>query len=304
MTSTSSSSSTWWKITLLPIQQLPVEQINDHLDELGYELIELGATSTAIQTPPEILAFFNGDKTAKDTYVSSINPQQLSVVDVLEVTDQNWNENCPEVWQPVHAKNLVVVPVSSADDPRPNPSSPAENPDQIFMRIIPGQGFGTGHHPTTRMILEELSLYQETDSKPVNRILDIGTGSGILAIAAAKLFNAPIDATDIDQDALNNASDNLNLNQVSSLVSLSLKDLPELNAPYEIILANVYGEVLVQMRDEITRLAAPGAQAFLSGVTELIKDLVIDSFIKNDDWSLVTERGERDWMCFVLKRAF
>lgn len=288
------NTATWWKITCTPNSLPDPYQVSDLLDELGFSLIDLGAVSTAIELPPDIACFFKGTREECDSFLKSILQLDVSVIDCHEVTESNWNEGCPEVWVPIDAGRFHVVPVSSTTDPRPAPEG--------ALKIIPGQGFGTGHHATTKMVLEELSAFCEHTPTLTTRALDFGTGSGILAIAAVKGLGCEVDATDIDDDALRNAADNASLNDCKDSVHLSLDPLRNLQGPYQLILANVYAEVLVASCQELTRLASPGAFLLLSGMTELVKDSVAETFTTTAVWDVVSERAENGWNCLVLKK--
>jgi ribosomal protein L11 methyltransferase len=285
----------WWKVTCTPNTLPDPYQVSELLDELGFNLIDLGAVSTAIELPPDIICFFKGTKEECDSFLESIPQLNVSIIECREVTENNWNEGCPEVWVPIDAGRFHVVPVSSASDPRPIPEG--------SLKIIPGQGFGTGHHATTKMVLEELSAFCEKCSSLTTPALDFGTGSGILAIAAVKGLGCVVDATDIDQDALHNAADNASLNACAEQIRLSLTPLEQLSGPYELLLANVYAEVLVASCGELTRLASAGAFLLLSGMTELVKDSVADAFTETGAWELVRERAENGWNCLVLKKS-
>lgn len=284
----------WWKITCTPNTLPDPYKVSDLLDELGFSLIELGAVSTAIELPPDIICFLKGTKEECDSFLQKIPQLDVTVIECREVTESNWNDGCPEVWVPINAGRFHVVPVNSAADPRPAPKG--------SLKIIPGQGFGTGHHATTKMVLEELSAFCELHPSITTPALDFGTGSGILAVAAVKGLGCVVDATDIDQDALQNAADNTSLNGCAEKIRLSLTSLDRLNGPYELILANVYAEVLVASCGELTRLAATGAYLLLSGMTELVKDSVAETFTATNEWELLTERAEGGWNCLVLKK--
>jgi ribosomal protein L11 methyltransferase len=194
----------------------------------------------------------------------------------------------------VDAGGLKVLPVETSED------TSATAPNTI--KIIPGQGFGTGHHPTTRMILETLSERAAKLTRTDLSIFDLGTGSGILAIAAAKLFNRPVEAVDNDPYAITNAADNVALNGLSHLISPSTTPIEDLKLPFNLIVANLYGEVLVQLAPEVTRLALPGCVAIMSGITELVRDSVVETYINNHGWVLDEEKSENGWHCVTLRR--
>jgi ribosomal protein L11 methyltransferase len=234
-----------------------------------------------------------------DTATSEITPvleyatrSQCALLSDERVVEENWTEHCTELWEPVTAGSLHIVPVQSLDSKHPT--------DPSTLLIIPGQGFGTGHHPTTRMIVEELSARAAALSKQELSIIDVGTGSGILAIAAAKLFNTSVQAIDNDTYAIANATDNVTLNKVSHLISPNTTPIEDVTTKANLIIANIYGEVLVQMAPHLTRLALPGCTTILSGITELVRDLVIDEYSEKHGWGVVSERCDNGWHCIVL----
>jgi ribosomal protein L11 methyltransferase len=280
----------WWKID---VDQGSVQGLPEELETLCYDLIELGAVTTSVDTSGVISCFLNGDEDSVQRFTRSAIGRGVVVVGTEEIEPHNWNERCIELWQPVRAGSFEILPVESVHDTRQGGSS--------SIRIIPGEGFGTGHHPTTRMIVEELCELKGSGRQP-SRILDIGTGSGILAIVAAKLFEAPIEATDIDAHALGNAQDNVALNSVESRIRLSTDDIDALARGFDLVLANLYGEVLVKLQASISETASSGALLLLSGITELVRDPVFEAYVESGPWTLVRERSEGHWVCLVLER--
>jgi ribosomal protein L11 methyltransferase len=151
------------------------------------------------------------------------------------------------------------------------------------------------------MILTVLSRLRTTQALSSRRALDIGTGSGILAIAAAELFGVEVDAIDIDTAALVNAQDNCELNSTRNSVHLSTTPIEDLAGEYDLILGNLYGEVLIKMVPEVARLAAPGSTVILSGITDLVRNLVVDAYSQEGRLKIVEEYAEDGWVCLVLK---
>lgn len=279
----------WIAITIRPIE---TTASNDSLDEICSELMTRGALGTTITSPPEITCYLPAESSLADTFVSHAKELGCDVLTVTEISDEHWTGACPEVWEPIRAGSLEVIPVESPSDPRATPPH--------AIKIIPGLGFGTGHHATTRMVLSELTKLQ-APARP-HAILDLGTGSGILAIAAAKLFGSPVEAIDIDPMAIENARDNTAMNGVDNLIELSTKPLRELSGPYDLILANVYGEVLVQLASEVSRVAQPHATIIMSGITELVWNQVYTAYCSTLKWRVEDETSENGWVCAVLRR--
>jgi len=282
----------WFAVTVKPTD----ERLSpDAFDGFCSELIELGASGTAVDRAPEITCYIEGHKATIDAFIASVAPLKCSVISVAEVSQENWTGACPDVWEPIRVGTIEVVPVQSLDDPKVTAAD--------AIRIIPGLGFGTGHHVTTRMVLGALSEYAGSTAKTNTiRVFDLGTGSGILAIAAARLLGTTVEGNDIDQGALENARDNIALNNVSNLVTVSPAPLTEVTGPYDLILANLYGEVLMQLAPEVTRIAQPGATAILSGITEIVWDQVWHVYGQQFGWRLTSEQSENGWMCAVIER--
>lgn len=280
----------WFRITLSPDPALS----SDSIDDVCCTLMEAGASGTTVEADGKISCFVCGDAAEAERLASLAQAHRCTVTAQEPVKEENWNQQCSEVWQPVDTGTLKVVPVESLDD--------AASTDPSTIKIIPGQGFGTGHHPTTRMILETLGKRAPTLSQRDLSIFDLGTGSGILAIAAAKLFHRTVEAVDNDPYAITNAEDNVALNHLSHLIAPSTTPIENLTTPYNLILANLYGEVLVQLAPEVTRLALPGCIAIMSGITELVRDSVVDTYTENHGWVVDEEQSDSGWHCIVLTK--
>jgi ribosomal protein L11 methyltransferase len=286
-----SSPLTWFAVTVAPTDS---SLSSDIFDGICAELVEIGASGTAVDQAAQITCYLEGDQAKVDSFIERLPELGCYLLSQSQVKQENWTGACPDVWEPITAGPLTVVPVESPSDNRPVPKG--------GIRVIPGLGFGTGHHATTRMVLTSLAELT-TCRKPITptSILDFGTGSGILAIAAALLCKLRVDAIDIDEGAIENARDNAAINRVQELISLSTTPIEQLSGPYDLILANVYGEVLMSLSKEVTRLSNPGTIAILSGITEIVWDQVWETY-RELGWNLISERSETGWMCAVLRR--
>lgn len=267
----------------------------DLIDGACYELMEQGALGTTVESSPLLSCFVDSDEVTVNRFVHFAEGLGLTLQERQEVIQQNWSEQCPELWLPIQAGNIKILPVPSPDDTQ-----------AVFsdtLKIIPGLGFGTGHHPTTRMILSVLSQLKTTGALSPGNALDIGTGSGILAIAATRLFGIDVQAFDIDPAALENARDNCELNSTLDTVHLSTTPIEEMRGEYDLIIGNLYGEVLIQMAPEISRLAARDCTLILSGITDLVRNLVVEAYTQDDRWTILEEYVEGGWVCLLLKSA-
>ena len=194
-----------------------------------------------------IVALAGGDKLA-------------STLSVQRVTPRDWVKESLIGLRPVTAGRFIV---HGAHDRDRVPSH------CISIEIEAATAFGTGHHGTTRGCLLALdSLARRTRPR---RILDLGTGSGILAIAAAKLFRVPVLATDIDPRSAQTARDNARLNGVGSLVTaIHAGDLcaPEIarRAPFDLVMSNILLRPLQRLAAPVARQLEPNAHVVLSGI--------------------------------------
>ena len=181
---------------------------------------------------------------------------QPAKVSLKSIEADNWSEQWRSAFPPQRiGKRLVIAP--TWDDIVPEPS-------EILIRLDPGMAFGTGQHATTQLALELLEI-AITDA---DIVADIGTGSGILAIAAAKLGAKRVDAVDLDATTIPIAQSNIQLNEVKSVIRLHQGD--GLNAlerqKYPLIVANILTKVLLPMIPKCPKFLEPGGRLILSGI--------------------------------------
>jgi ribosomal protein L11 methyltransferase len=152
-------------------------------------------------------------------------------------------------------RRLVIVP--------PWETAPVA-PKRIPIVIDPGQGFGTGHHATTRCTL--IALENECRRRTLDRGLDVGCGSGILSLAMARLGIRQVAALDNDPLALDNARHNVELNHCTQAIRFYPAAMRWLRRPFPLITANILSSVLISMAPHLVRLLAPGGRLILSGI--------------------------------------
>jgi ribosomal protein L11 methyltransferase len=206
---------------------------------------------------------------------------QLEQVAALDVDDEDWAARSQAGLTAVQAGRLVVAP----------PWDAQAQGDDILIVIEPSMGFGTGHHATTRLCLE---LLQELDV-PGRRVIDVGTGSGVLAIAAAKLGAGTVIALDHDRDALQNTRDNAAANRTA--IDIREADLATLQvSPADIVLANLTGAVLQRFAPALRALVAPGGRLIVSGFAPWDLADVVAAL----EATLVRQRADGDWCAAIL----
>ena len=172
----------------------------------------------------------------------------------IDVDDEDWARRSQSALKAVRAGKIVIAPPWDA------PPSVIPDPDTIVIIIDPSTGFGTGHHATTRLCLE---LLQDIELRGT-RVIDLGTGSGVLAIAAAKLGARDVVAIDNDPDALRNARDNVQRNDAA--VGVLEADLSELSVePADVVVGNLTAAVLQRFGGRIRKLANDRGTFIVSG---------------------------------------
>ncbi len=214
----------------------------------------------------------------------------------IDVTDDGWAARAHHGLRAVQVGDLVVAP------PWDVPAVAAG--DRTVVIIEPSMGFGTGHHASTRLCL--LALQHIRDRlRTGSRVLDLGTGSGVLAIAAAQLGAGTVVAVERDPDALGNARNNVRRNRVAERVRLLAGDLVRLS-PHaaDVVTANLTGAFFVRHAGALLRCVRPGGLLLASGMTAgeeqaargaLEPALVLRERALEDEWvGLVFERPARD----------
>ncbi|OGR04240.1 MAG: hypothetical protein A2284_05275 [Deltaproteobacteria bacterium RIFOXYA12_FULL_61_11] len=209
--------------------------------------------------------------------------------DLEELEQRNWMEPFRDFFTPVLlGERLAVVA----------PAHCGSSPGLVEVVIDPGLGFGTGHHETTRLCLLHLLEYV----RPGLRFLDLGTGSGILSIAAIKLGCAGALGVDMDPDALDNARGNLCRNGVEALVTLLESTAGTEFRPHELVAANIATVHLLPILPNAQACTAPGGHLIVAGFLDEERDEVLRRALGRD-FSLVAERSEGRWGSLVLRRT-
>ena len=214
-------------------------------------------------------------------------------ITVAPLPDQDWIKLSQEGLPPVRAGRFFVY---GAHDAGMVPHG------VIPMKIEAGLAFGTGHHETTALCLGVLS---ELDNKRSFRnVLDLGCGTGLLAIGAAKLWKRPVLASDIDPVAVEVTRDNARANGVGPLVRAITADgltNPVLanGAPYDLLIANILAGPLTQLAPSILKALAPGAMLLLSGLLRN-QEALVTSFYR--DLRFIGRRRAGPWSALVLEK--
>ena len=213
--------------------------------------------------------------------------------------EEDWSQAWKKFYHPIRVGKRVVL--------KPSWEHFQAQPGDLVVQLDPGMAFGTGLHPTTRLCVAAL----EDWVRPGEGVLDVGTGSGVLAIVAAKLGARPILATDIDPIAVAAAQENIRRNELGEEAGLQViqGSVPQgMAGRFPLVVANILAEVIVGLLDgeyggpPLTEPLAPGGHLILSGILAEKVGLVLEA-AQRHGLELVEQRQEEDWVALVLARA-
>jgi len=211
--------------------------------------------------------------------------------EIRELAEEEWTEAWKKSYKVQHlGRRLVIVPAWETYTPRS---------DEVVIRIEPGMAFGTGLHPTTRLCLCALEDYL----RPGDRVLDVGTGSGILAIAAAKLGAGHVLALDISPTAVEVAQGNVALNGVMDRVEVYPGTVGSLwwrIRATQLIVVNILADTVVELAPHLERKLAPGGYLISSGILKEQAELVATA-MRDTGLAVIEQRAEGDWIALISK---
>ena len=209
-------------------------------------------------------------------------------IQVKKVPARDWSESWKRHFKPLDlGPRLLVKPTWSRRVPKKT---------QALVVLDPGLSFGTGQHATTRFCLEQLVALRDPQS--VQSMLDVGTGSGILAIAAVKLGYQPVNAFDFDADCVRVANENTELNEVAAVLSVTHDDITQVpkkpKQRYSVVCANLIYDLLIAERDRLLARVTPGGSLVLAGILETQFGMVRKAF-EAAGWKLVAATTDKEW---------
>lgn len=260
-------------------------------EAVEYALMEAGAlgTETTDNTVTGYFAEIPSRERVRAELFEALRIYELpssSVRDmsVREVEERDWLGEWKQSWQPVEIGRFIIAPPWSEID---------NQPDRLIVRIEPGMAFGTGTHETTRLCLDAIQKHFSGGS-----FLDVGTGTGILAIAAAKLFpEARIEACDTDEAAVAIARENAAANGVAERINFRVGSIDDSTASADLVCANLTADVISQMLPTLVSLSC--GKLILSGILDTQIELVQAGLhaCGIDDFE-ITQDGE--WVALIV----
>ena len=220
-------------------------------------------------------------------------------IEASETEDKDWINNWKQYFKPFTVDHILIKPTWE--------EIPEEHKDKLLIQIDPGTAFGTGMHETTQLCIRQLQKYVTPETK----VLDVGTGSGILGIAALKLGAKEVKGTDLDENAIQTVGENLESNQISSdkfaVVQGNIIDDKEVQdwAGYEwcdIAVANILADVIILLQKEIPVHIKHGGIFITSGIINMKEQAVREAFEANDEFEVIEVTYQGEWVSVTARR--
>ncbi|WDP90035.1 MAG: 50S ribosomal protein L11 methyltransferase [Desulfobacter sp.] len=255
-------------------------------------------TSTLPQPEQNAIIGYLPDMDASDIIIEKIEGKLAALGDMgigvavgIEVVDEkDWADAWKDYFHVTRITDRIVV------KPEWKPHTPKAG--EVVIHIDPGMAFGTGTHPTTAMCLERI----ETHLKPGQTVLDVGCGSGILMIAAAKLGALRLFGIDLDPMAVDITRENLEKNKIDpalyTLEATTLDRTPE--TAYDLVVANIIAQVIVDIAKDIKKRMAPEGLAILSGIIKERRADVLAALAASN-LELAAETVTDEWVAMVVR---
>jgi len=301
----------WLKIELSAPSEL-MEALGNFLTESGVQGVfqeSLAPQNTAGDFPEalkeEVLkAYFPQDNrsekrlAALQKYIDSLSEifpdfEKPSFTTEI-ICDPNWGEQWKKYFKPLRvSKNIIIKPTWE----RYTPDS-----RDIVIEIDPGMAFGTGQHASTRMCIEAIEdIIMNDRSIKEWKVLDVGCGTGILGITAAKMGAQDVICVDIDRKAAEIAGENAAINNVQTSLRTLNKNAGAIDKPRNLIIANLTSNLLLSLRQHLVQLLLPEGYMILSGIIEQDAKNVEEQF-SADPLAIHKVITEKEWVCYILKK--
>lgn len=212
-------------------------------------------------------------------------------ITISEVNEEEWATAWKKYYNPVKiSERFTIVPTWETYEP--------VSSDELIIELDPGMAFGTGTHPTTVMCIQAL----EKTVKKGDVVVDVGTGSGILSIAAAMLGAKRVHALDLDPVAVESAKLNVKLNKVHDVVTVSQNNLLDrIDEQADVIVANILAEIILRFVDDAYRLLRSDGVFITSGIIQTKKQEVKEGLLRAG-FTIEETLTMEDWVAFIAKK--
>lgn len=216
-----------------------------------------------------------------------------------ETEDKDWINNWKQYFKPFTVDHILIKPTWE--------EIPKEHEDKLLIQIDPGTAFGTGKHETTQLCIRQLEKYV----KPGDKVLDLGTGSGILGITALKLGAEYVFGTDLDENAITAVHENLKANDIPKekfgmiqgniIDEKSVQDAAGYEC-YDIAVANILADIIIMIQKEVPAHIKKGGIFIASGIIDMKEQAVKDALSANEAFEILEVTRQGEWVSITAKK--
>ena len=315
----------WKKFTLTTTTQA-VDLVSSMLDDIGIEGVEIEdnvpltereTKGMFIDILPELppdegvakVSFYVDDDRDIEELMKQVEEglDELAVFTDLgqraiaasETEDKDWINNWKQYFKPFTVDDILIKPTWE--------TIPEEHKDTLLVQIDPGTAFGTGMHETTQLCIRQLKKAVDSGTK----LLDVGTGSGILGITALKLGAKEVWGTDLDENAITAVGENLEANGISGdrfhVLQGNILNDPGVQewagfGCYDVVVANILADVIILLVDEIPVHLKQGGLFITSGIINMKEQAVLDAFAKNPAFEVLEVTRQGEWVSVTARK--
>lgn len=209
-------------------------------------------------------------------------------VEVEKMYEEDWANNWKKYYKPSKVGEKIVV--------KPIWEEYIAKQGELVVELDPGMAFGTGDHETTRMCIQALEKYVQKDST----VFDVGCGSGILAIAAAKLGAKHAVGVDLDPVAVESAKENVEYNHLDNIEILYGNLIEVIDGKADVVVANILAEIVCILTEDVSRVIKPGGYFITSGIIHERVEMVTDK-LEECGFEVIKVNKEGEWNCIIAK---
>lgn len=315
----------WKKFTLTTTTEA-VDLISCAFDEIGIEGIEIEdnipltekeTKGMFIDILPELppdegiakVSFYLDDDADVPGMLEKVNEalEELKMftdlgactIEASETEDKDWINNWKQYFKPFTVDDILIKPTWE--------TIPEEHKDKLLIQIDPGTAFGTGMHETTQLCIRQLRKYTGSDTK----VLDVGTGSGILGITALKLGAKEVFGTDLDENAITAVGENLEANGIPAglftVLQGNIIDDKEVQDAagyeyYDVAVANILADVIIMLQKEMPVHIKKGGIFITSGIINMKEEAVKEAFAANSAFEIIEVTYQGEWVSITARK--
>ncbi|MGQ9777890.1 MAG: 50S ribosomal protein L11 methyltransferase [Thermodesulfobacteriota bacterium] len=287
-----------WKVVSLTAPEEYFEALSNFLMEEGAQGIEEVGKNGEFKY---LKAYFHPKKEIKKlleslknylTSLKEIFPKFPTIkIETSFLNEKDWNEGWKKYFKPIRIGSQIII--------SPPWLRPKVKKGEILIFITPGMGFGTGTHSTTRLCIEALIKGLK---KRICSVLDVGTGSGILSIVAARLGAGEVWGIDTDEEALELARKNLEQNKLSKIVRLSKGSIGRVKKRFDLIVANLDLKTLMRIRKPLLNHLNQRGILILSGILRVDEEKIRQHYLKENSLQYLESQRDKEWVSITFKK--